>query len=155
MLDGTDIEILEILKGDGRAAFSDIADRLDLATSTVATRVRKLEEEGVITGYRPEIDYETLGFELTAMIDVTAESGKVPEVAERLQENERVISFFEVTGETDMILISRFLDRQDMNSFIKSVQEVEGINSTETHVILTTPKLEDNIDLKQLQDRIE
>lgn len=150
MIDDTDLEIIEELKKDGRASFSDIADELGIATSTVTGRFQKLEERGVITGFNPKIDYEKLGFELMAMIDIKAESSKILETAEELECNTRVISFFEVTGGTDMIIVSRFLDRQDMNSFIKKLQQKEGIKSTETNVILTEPKLEDNMDLKEI-----
>lgn len=150
MIDETDLEIIDELKKDGRASFSDIAEKLGIATSTVTGRFQKLEEKGVITGFSPKIDYEKLGFELTAMIDIKAESGKIIETAENLESNTRVISFFEVTGDTDMIIVSRFLDREDMNSFIKELQQEEGIESTETNVILTQPKLEDNMNLKKI-----
>jgi len=153
MIDETDIKIIDYLREDGRASFSEIADDIGLATSTVAGRVQKLEEKGVITGFRPVIDYEELGFELTAMIDIRAESQKIVETAEKLKQNERVISFFEVTGETDMIIISRFADREDMNSFLKTLQSTDGIKSTETNVVLTEPRFEDNIDIKDLLDR--
>ncbi|MFB6100776.1 MAG: Lrp/AsnC family transcriptional regulator [Candidatus Nanohalobium sp.] len=152
MIDETDLKIIGELKKDGRASFSDIADELGIATSTVTGRFQKLEEEGIITGFSPKIDYEELGFELTAMINIRAESGRIPEVAEELKTKERVISFFEVTGETDMVLISRFIDREDMNSFLKELQETSGIKSTETNIILTTPKLEDNMDLEGLME---
>jgi|APHM01.1.fsa_nt_gi Transcriptional regulators len=150
MIDETDLDIIEELKKDGRASFSDIAEKLGLATSTVTGRFQKLEEKEIITGFNPEIDYEKLGFELTAMIDIKAEADKIVETVETLESKTRVISFFEVTGETDMILVSRFLDREDMNQFLKDLQQTEGIKSTETNVILTEPKLEDNIDLKKL-----
>lgn len=152
MIDGTDLQIIEELKKDGRASFSDIAEKLDLATSTVTARFQKLEEKGIITGFRPVIDYEELGFELTSMIGIKARSEKTKDVVREVKSNDRVISFFEVTGETDMVLITRFLDRQDMNSFIKSLQKIDGIKSTETNVILTEPKLEDNMNLKALKD---
>jgi DNA-binding Lrp family transcriptional regulator len=84
------------------------------------------------------------------MIDIKAEADKIVETVETLESKTRVISFFEVTGETDMILVSRFLDREDMNQFLKELQQTRGIKSTETNVILTEPKLEDNIDLKKL-----
>lgn len=153
MIDDTDLDIIDLLKKDGRASFSDIADELGLATSTVAGRVQKLQEKEIITGFNPSIDYEKLGFELTAMIAIKAEADKIVETAEKLESNERVISFFEVTGETDMIIISRFIDRKDMNSFLKKLQKTQGIKSTETNVILTTPKIEDNMDLKNFMQR--
>jgi len=150
MIDGTDLKILDELRKDGRASFSDIADKLGIATSTVTGRFQKLEEKGIITGFKPKIDYEELGFELTAMIAIKAEAQKIEATAEKLESNKRVISFFEVTGKTDMIVISRFIDRQDMNAFLKELQQTDGIRSTETNVILTPPKLDDNMDLRKL-----
>lgn len=154
MLDDTDLEILDYLRENGRASFSEIADEMDLATSTVAGRVEKMEDEEIISGYRPVIDYEKLGFNLTAMINVKADPSKIQSLSSDLKSRGRVISFFEVTGETDMILVSRFMNRQDMNSFIKSLQTLDGLNSTETKVILTTPKFEDNMELGEFKDSI-
>jgi len=76
MIDRTDLHIIEELKKDGRASFSDIADKLDIATSTVTARFQKLEEKGIITGFKPIIDYEELGFKLTSMIGIKARSEK-------------------------------------------------------------------------------
>lgn len=150
MLDDTDLQILDYLRENGRASFSEIAEKMGLATSTVAGRVQKMEDDEIITGYNPSIDYEKLGFELTAMIAIRAESDRIVETAEELESNTRVISFFEVTGKTDMIVISRFLDREDMNNFLKKLQQIDGIKSTETNVILTTPKLNDNMELRKI-----
>lgn len=150
MIDETDLKILDELRRDGRASFSDIAEKLDIATSTVTGRVQKMEENGVITGYKPEIDYENLGFELTSMIAIKAEAEKIEDTAEKLESNKRVLSFFEVTGKTDMIVVSRFIDREDMNAFLKELQQTDGVRSTETNVILTPPKLEDNMNLREL-----
>jgi len=152
MVDDTDLEILEHLRNNGRASFSEIADKMGLATSTVAGRVQKMQENKIITGFNPSIDYERLGFELTAMIAVKAEADQIVDTAKTLESHSRVISFFEVTGKTDMIVISRFLDREDMNSFIKELQQTPGIKSTETNVILTTPKINDNMNLEKLME---
>lgn len=153
MLDQMDLDIIEELKSDGRASFSEIADSLGVANSTVTGRFQKLKKKGIITGFRPKIDYEKLGFELTAMINIKAEADKILQTVEKLESKTKVISFFEVTGDTDMIIVTRFLDRKDMNSFLKELQQTEGIKSTETHVILTEPKLEDNIDLKEILNK--
>lgn len=152
-MDKTDISILQELKEDGRASYSDIAEKLGIATSTVTGRVQKLKKKGIIEGFRPSIDYEKLGFELSAMIEIKAESERIPSLAEELKQNERVMSFFEVTGQTDMILVTRFKDREEINSFLKEIQAIKGIESTETHVILTEPKLEDNMDLEKVLEK--
>lgn len=152
MIDETDLKMLEELKKDGRASYSDMADKLGIATSTVTKRIQKLKQKQIITGFKPIIDYEKLGFKLTAMINIKAEPEKIIETSEKLKNHERVISFFEVTGKKDMVVITRFADRKHMNDFLKQLQQTEGIKSTETNVILTEPKLEDNMDLQRLRD---
>lgn len=149
MLDSTDIRIIEQLKKDGRASFNQIAEELGIAPSTVSSRIDRLEEKDVIKGYKPVIDHEKIGFELTAMIHVTAAAEKIEDVAEKLESDGRVVSFFEVTGETDMMVVTRFQNREDMNSTIKRFQKIEGLESTETHVVLTTPILDGEINLEQ------
>lgn len=150
IMDRTDIRIIEELKQNGRASFNEIAENLDIATSTVSSRINRLESSGIIKGYKPVIDYEKAGFELTAMINVTARAEEIEDVAEKLESDNRVISFFEVTGETDMILVARFFDREDMNSTIKRFQKIDGLKSTETHIVLTTPILEGGINLGEV-----
>lgn len=139
-LDETDIRILDQLNRDGRASLREIAATLDLSPSTVSNRFHALQERDVITGFRPVIDYEEAGFGLTAVLEVSADPKAMERVAARLQERERVRSFFEVTGDADMVLICAFLDREDMNRFVKSVQKEDGVIATKTNVVLTVPQ---------------
>lgn len=150
MIDDTDLQILEQLRKDGRKSYSNIADELNIATSTVTARIQKMKDNNIITGFKPEINYENLGFEITAMIAIKAKAEKIEETAQQLESNKKAISFFEVTGNTDMIVISRFINRKDMNNFLKQLQQTPGIQSTETNIILTTPKIDDNINLTKL-----
>ena len=70
MLDRTDYEILNLLQNNARLSNRALADRLGLAPSTTLVRVRALEREGVLTGYRAEIAPRHLGVGLQAMISV-------------------------------------------------------------------------------------
>lgn len=155
MIDDTDIQILKKLKEDGRMPLTEIAESLNLANSTVSARFEKLKEKGIITSFRTAIDYEKLGLQLTSMISIKGNSEKIPEVARKLKQDERVICFFQVTGDTDMVIITRFIDREDMNRYIKSLQQKEGIESTETNVILTKPKIEDDMDIQKIINQKE
>ena len=62
MLDPRDLQILAALQQDGRATYADVARRVGLSASSVHERVRKLEQQGVIRGYRAEVDPETVTF---------------------------------------------------------------------------------------------
>ena len=151
MTDRTDIEIIEQLKKKGRASMREIAEKLDIAPSTASARFQKLKQESIIKGFKPVVDYEKLGFDLTAVMEIQAEPNKIPELAERIENRNQIISFFEVTGTTDMILIGKFLDRQNLNEFVKDLQKTEGVNSTETHIVLTSPKTHGEIDLEKVK----
>lgn len=150
-LDRTDIRILERLQRDGRASLRKLAEELNLSPSTVSNRFHALQERGVITGFRPVIDYEKAGFGLTAVIEVNGEATQMEDVADHIHERDRVVSFFEVTGETDMVLVCKFVDREDMNAFVKRLQKEEGVTKTKTNVVMTSPKEWGRVDLSALR----
>ncbi|MDY6777401.1 MAG: Lrp/AsnC family transcriptional regulator [Candidatus Nanohaloarchaea archaeon] len=139
-VDETDVRILEHLLKDGRSSLRRMAKALDLSPSTVSNRFNALREEGVIRGFKPVIDYEMLGMDLTAVLELDADTQMMEDVAARVREKERVMFFYEVTGETDMLLICKFASREQLNGFVKELQKEEGIIGTETKVVLTRPE---------------
>lgn len=151
-LDSTDIRILEHLERDGRASLRKLAEELGISPSTASNRFHALQERGIIKGFRPVIDYEAAGFGLTALIDVNAEANRMETVADTIRNQDRVVSFFETTGETDMVIVCKFLDREDMNRFVKRMQKEDGVKDTKTNVVLTSPKEWGRVDLKAVRD---
>ena len=69
-MESTDQQILELLAHDGRMSYTDIGRETGLSTSAAQQRVRRLEQRGVITGYKAQIDPESLGLMLTAFISL-------------------------------------------------------------------------------------
>lgn len=146
MVDKSDIQIIEQLRESGRLSLRKLADRVDISASTVSNRFNQLTKDGVIKGFRPILDYEQLGFGLTAVIQLKAESGKIDDVLEELNSIGFIESMYVVTGETDIITICRFRDRQNMNKSTKELQAIEGIDGTKTNVVLECEENR-NIDL--------
>ena len=66
-----DRHIVTVLAQDGRISFADLGRQVGLSTSAVHQRVRRLEERGIITGYRAVVDYASVGLPLTALMSVT------------------------------------------------------------------------------------
>ena len=66
-----DRRIISLLCEDGRMSFADIARETGLSTSALHQRVRRLEQRGVLTGYRAEVDYRSIGLPLTAFVSLT------------------------------------------------------------------------------------
>jgi Lrp/AsnC family transcriptional regulator for asnA, asnC and gidA len=149
-LDEKDIQIIEQLKKDGRASLREIAEDLELSPSTVSNRFHRLKQEGVIKGFRPVLDHEEIGFSLTAVIDVRVNPGMKDRVFPRLNNMENIESVYVVTGDTDMVLVGKFVGREDMYSFLKELQRKEGISETETKVALDTPKEKGDLDFSRI-----
>ncbi|MFB6076641.1 MAG: Lrp/AsnC family transcriptional regulator, partial [Candidatus Nanohaloarchaea archaeon] len=130
----------------------ELADELDLSPSTVSNRFHRLQEDGIIERFVPIIDHEAAGFGLTALIEMTAETAKMEEVVADLRARDRVTSFYEVTGESDMVLVCKFVDREDMNRCVKEFQKVDGVLSTQTKVVMTTPTEHGDVDLRAARE---
>lgn len=138
-LDALDIRIVERLRADGRLSLRQLAEELDISPSTASNRFHRLTAAGVIQGFRAELDYEQLGFDLTAVIEVKADSSRTAETVDRLKAKGPVFSLYEITGDTDIVLVCKFPDREAMNAGVKSFQQVDGVIETQTKVVLTAP----------------
>lgn len=139
-LDDLDRNLLKELEGDARQSFRDLAKKTGVSVVTVAQRVRKMEEEGVIKGYSGLIDQEMLGYEITTITEVTVSKGKLVEVQERIAKLNSVCAVYDVTGIEDSIVISKFRSRDEVSKFAKELLSVPYVERTNTHVVLNTYK---------------
>ncbi|MEM2909713.1 MAG: Lrp/AsnC family transcriptional regulator [Nitrososphaerota archaeon] len=136
MLDSIDLAIIRELVKDGRASYRSIAKKLGISVATVASRVTALEKEGVIKGYTTLVDYEKLGYEITAIIELTISKGKLIEVQRQVAERPNVSGVYDVTGETDSIIVARFKSRGELNKFVKWLLSIPYVERTLTHLVL-------------------
>src|SRR5664279_880835 len=97
-LDKTSWAILACLQENARASFADIGREVSLSAPAVAERMIKLEEAGIILGYRVEVDYEKTGYALKALIAVTTGSGKLPHFLQYISKLDEVLECHRVTG---------------------------------------------------------
>lgn len=98
-LDDTGRIILEILQRDGRIAFSELGRRVGLSAPAAAERVRRMEDTGLIAGYRALVDREKLGWTITAFLRITCPGDKYQAVRRLALELPEVIDCHHVTGE--------------------------------------------------------
>jgi Lrp/AsnC family leucine-responsive transcriptional regulator len=139
MLDQRDLKILAALQRDGRATFSDIGREVGLAPSSVHERVRKLEQAGVIRGYRAEVSPEALGLFVTALVSVTPLDPTQPDdLPDRVLEFHEVEDCHSVAGAENYILKVRIRATTDLEEFLRRLREKAGVN-TRTTVVLSTP----------------
>jgi DNA-binding Lrp family transcriptional regulator len=131
-----DAKLINALLGDGRASLRSLAEELDVSVTTVSNHLRDLEEEGVIRGYTPVVDYEALGYDVTAIIQLKVEGSALPEVTDRLTTQKQMISVYEVTGDYDVIAVGKFTDTDGMNDQIKALLTDADIRESNTSVVL-------------------
>jgi len=141
-LDEVDKAILRELISNARLSFREIARRIGVSTATVANKVRKMEEGGVIRGYTAIVDAEKLGYDIVAVIEVVISKGKVANVEEEIAKAPNVQAVYDVTGESDAIIVARFKSRAELSNFVKKLLSMEYVERTITHVVLNVKKEE-------------
>jgi Lrp/AsnC family leucine-responsive transcriptional regulator len=116
-LDSIDRRILYYLQQDARrTSSSDIAEKLDLSSSTVRTRLNKLEDSGIIRGYHLDIDYDLAGYPLYTKIICTAPIPERDDLANRAREIRGVTAVREImTGERNVYVNAIGRDHDDLN----------------------------------------
>ena len=129
-------QLINALLKDGRASLRSIAEKLDVSVTTVSNHLNDLESAGVITGYAPTIDYDKLGYDVTAILHLKVEGNALPEVTDRLMDHQQMISVYEVTGDYDIIAIGKFRDTDGMNNQIKALLVDPDIKESNTSVVL-------------------
>jgi len=132
-----DAKLINALLGDGRASLRSLAEELDVSVTTVSNHLNDLEEEGVITGYSPILDYDKAGYDVTAILQLKVEGSSLPSVTSRLEDQKQMVSVYEVTGDYDVIAIGKFTDTDDMNDLIKTLLSDADIRESNTSVVLS------------------
>jgi len=139
-VDKTDVRILEVLISDARLSYRQIGKRVGVSAATAMTRVRRLEQEGIIKRYSAIFDHERLGYELTVITEITVSKGKLLEMEKEIAKLPCVCAVYDITGLTDAMVIAKFKNRQDLSAFTKSLLLMPFVERTNTHVVLTTVK---------------
>ncbi|QHS16396.1 HTH-type transcriptional regulator Lrp [Halopenitus persicus] len=131
-----DAKLINELLGNGRASLRSLGEELDVSVTTVSNHLNDLEDEGVIEGYTPIVDYGNLGYDVTAILQLKVEGDALPEITDRLREEKRMITVYEVTGDYDVIAVGKFEDTDGMNDQIKSLLTDANIRESNTSVVL-------------------
>jgi len=139
-MDKIDEKILKNLLVDARLSARQLSLKLGLSTVTVLSRIKKLEKEKIIKGYTSILNHEKLGYDLTAVIEIIAKKDKLVQVEDELSGIENVCAVYDVTGNTDTLIIAKFKGREDLSKFIKNLSAISNVESTITHVVLNTVK---------------
>jgi DNA-binding Lrp family transcriptional regulator len=136
-----DLQILSILSNDGRKPKNTIATDLNRSPNTIIKHISALEENGVIKNYGVQIDYEKLGYEIIALIEITVSKGKMLEVENKIANNPNVFAVYDITGTYDALILARFKSREKLSEMIKNeIHASPFVERTNTHIVLNVIK---------------
>ena len=135
-IDGINRRLLAELQDDARLTIAELGRRVALSAPAVAERIQRLEQRGVIRGYRAEIDPRALGLALTAIIRVRPAPGQLYNVAELAQETPEVVDCVRVTGE-DCYFVTAHL--RDVSHLEQVIDRFAPLGQTTTSIAQSAP----------------
>ncbi|NEK56637.1 Lrp/AsnC family transcriptional regulator [Geodermatophilus sabuli] len=133
-----DRALLAALARDGRASYTELAERVGLSVSAVHQRVRRLEQRGLITGYHATIDAAALGLGLTAFVSITPIDVAQPDDAPaRLAHLPEIEACHSVAGVESYILKVRVSSPDALEVLLQKIRAAANV-TTRTTVVLST-----------------
>ena len=138
--DELDERILGELLKNARRSYNQLADQLGISTGTVLKRIKDMESEGIIQKYSAILDNKKRGYEITAIVEVTARKGRLTEMENSIAMLPSICAVYDTTGSADAILIGKFKHSDELSGFIKQVLGMPSVERTNTHLVLNTIK---------------
>ncbi|HIH16776.1 MAG TPA: Lrp/AsnC family transcriptional regulator [Candidatus Diapherotrites archaeon] len=141
-LDEVDKLILNQLLTEAKIPnYKDLGKKMGLAPQTIHNRLQKLQKTGYILGFIPLLDLKKLGYALTALVQVSAAKGDVDTLARKYSNHKNVVGIYDILGQYDMLLITKFRSLEDLDFFIKEFQgKNPQVRSTHTISVLNVQK---------------
>ena len=141
-MDTIDHEVLSALMEDGRMTWAELAERTGLSAPSVAERVHRLEDRGVIRGYAALVNGATVGAHLTALVAVSLSGPEArAEFLRLVHDTVEVQECHHTAGEDDYVLKIRCGGTAELEHLVSNVLKgVPGVARTRTTVVLSTPK---------------
>ena len=136
LLDETGWHILEALQENARLSFSELGQRVGLSSPAVAERVRRMEDAGIITGYRAEVNTAKIGYPITAIIRISNAPGeRCTRLTASTQSIPEVLECYRVTGSDSLIMKVMASSVEHLESLIDRISEHGQLT---TSIVLST-----------------
>jgi Lrp/AsnC family transcriptional regulator, leucine-responsive regulatory protein len=135
-LDAINLRLLAELRRDPRLTMAELGRRVGMSSPAVTERVRRLEDAGIIAGYRLDLDPAALGLPLAAFIRIRPDPGQLPRVAELARNIPEVVECHRITGEDCFILKLHF---PAMDQLDRILDRFLAFGTTTTSIVQSSP----------------
>lgn len=142
-MDAIDYQILQRLKENSRENATTIGNKINLSTSAVIERIKKLEASGIIKQYTAIIDHEQIGRDITAFISVRLEHPKYNDIfTEMVLKNDEIVECYYIAGDFDFMVKVITESRKGLEGVLNYIKGIDGVSLTRTIVVLSIIKNE-------------
>ncbi len=138
MMDDVDTRLIAELRRDGRAALSDLADRLGLSRATVRARMERLSTKGDIAGFTVVTRADVSLSAVRALMLIGIEGRGAERIMARLSGLPAVLAVHSTTGQWDLIAELGAQTLEELDQVIFRIREIEGVMTSETNLLLST-----------------
>ncbi|MEU1973717.1 Lrp/AsnC family transcriptional regulator [Microbacterium sp. NPDC019599] len=135
-LDRVDLELLSALSQDPRATVVALSDKLGMSRNTVQARMGRLERAGVFLSYERAISSAALGFPIEAFVSVIVRQADLPRISQELQHIPEIVQVHGLSGQVDLLVRVACRDTQHLFDTDARILAVEGVERTETSLVM-------------------
>lgn len=139
-MDDLDQNLITALRHDGRASVSDLAARLGVTRSTLRSRMERLEQAGVITGYTVVLRGDALQGGVRGIMMIAIEGHMTARIVRRLGGFADVVAIHTTNGRWDLIVEVNAPTLEELDALLRDIRQIEGITASETSLLLSTPR---------------
>ncbi|MCG9642425.1 Lrp/AsnC family transcriptional regulator [Vibrio sp. Isolate34] len=142
-MDRIDRHLLELLQKDGRLTTAELADEVGLSPSPCARRIKRLEEKGIIDGYRVSLSREKVGVAMSVFVEVSLNNHQevsIDKFEGAIVEMEEVISCHVVSGAYDYLLEVVSPNLRAYEAFTRKLQRLSNVKDIHTHLAIRQVK---------------
>ncbi|NET36799.1 MAG: Lrp/AsnC family transcriptional regulator [Cyanothece sp. SIO1E1] len=141
LLDEIDISILNHLQKNGRAQRNKIAELVNLSVPSVSERMKKLEERGLIEGYKAILNAKDFNFDITAFLFVQVDgSENYPSFVEMVHHEPEILECHSITGDGSHLLKVRTKNTSSFEKLLSRIQSWDGVDKTRSNLVLSSFK---------------
>jgi len=133
-IDTKNWEILRCLQQNARWSNAEIGRKVGLSSPAVAERIKKMEDYGVLSGYKAEVSYTKTGYQLKAIITVKAFMGRLKPFMDKVVSFQEVLNCYRITGNENIIMEVVLKDQIHLQEFI---DRLIAYGEVKTQIILS------------------
>jgi Lrp/AsnC family leucine-responsive transcriptional regulator len=138
-MDATDRALIEALRIDARASWAELGRAVGMSGPSVTERVQRLEQAGVITGYRAAVDPGALGLSVAALVGIhLSDTSDQDAVTVALSKLEEIEDCWFVAGDESFLVKVRVADVPALERTLSRLRKIRGVARTRTTVVLST-----------------